>query len=194
MSRSTVGAKASTSPGRSATKSSLNSPPPRSAPFEQEPGFYEPAGLWLYGNARLLRGNLAHADVALGLSNPSPDTLMRIERNVEELVLNSRILVTGVHNAAHMRAAIVPLRWGAPRIVVLSGGFKYHLGANLGQEPFPAARLWRYRWDPLTDLAVSRRAPEKLPTFALHNTTVDRLIFKLVNRELRGCLFGNPEF
>ena len=194
MSRSTVGAKASTSCGRSAAHSSLNSPPPRTAPFDQEPAFYEPSGLWLFGNVRALRGILVHVDGALGAADHSHETLTQIERTVEESVLNSGILVTGIHNAAHMRAAVIPLRWGAPRIVVLSGGFKYHLGANLDQEPFPAARLWRHRWDPLTDLAVSRRAPDKSPTFARHNPTIDRLIVKLVNRELRGCLFGNPEF
>jgi DNA processing protein len=97
--------------------------------------------------------------------------------------------VTGIHSAAHMRAAIVPLRWGAPRILVLSGGFHYHLGENLDQEPFRSARLWRYAWDPLTDLAISRRAPDKLPTYAHFNPTVDRLIENIVLRQCHGPLF-----
>lgn len=37
------------------------SPPRRFAPFKEEPGYYyEPTKLWLYGNAFLLDGNLAH--------------------------------------------------------------------------------------------------------------------------------------
>jgi hypothetical protein len=80
----------------------------------------------------------------------------------------------------------VPLRWGAPRIVVVSGGFKYHLGPDLKDEPFRAARLWRYEFDRRTDLIVSRRAPDKLPTYASHNPTVDRLIARLALRQWPG--------
>ncbi|MCW5939872.1 MAG: hypothetical protein KF884_10870 [Fimbriimonadaceae bacterium] len=195
MSRTAVGAGASTLPGRSATKSSLSiEVPSRSTPFDQEPGFYEPAGLWLYGNVRLLSVNLAMISQACGPPDHAPDELDEIERMAEQSILEGKVLVTGIHSPAHMRAAIVPLRWGAPRILVVAGGFKYHLGADLKQEPFRAARLWRYQWDERTDLVVSRRAPEKLPTFARHNPTVDRLVSKIVNQELGGCLFGNPEF
>jgi len=194
MSRNVGGAGASKPHGRVATESTLTTAPPRSTPFDQEPGFYEPAGLWLYGNVRLLRASLACVDRSFGQPVHTPDQLDRISKEAMSLVLDSRVLVAGVHNTAHQRAAVVPLRWGAPRILVFSGGFHVHLGSDLKNEPFRAARLWRYRWDPLTDLAISRRAPDKLPTFALHNPTVDRLIVKLVGRELRGCLFGNPEF
>lgn len=195
MSRTAVGAGASTLPGRSATKSSLSIEVlTRSAPFDQEPGFYEPAGLWLYGNVRLLSVNMAMISQACGPPDHAPDELVEIERMAEQSILEGKVLVTGIHSPAHMRAAVVPLRWGAPRILVVSGGFKYHLGADLKQEPFRAARLWRYQWDERTDLVVSRRAPEKLPTFARHNPTVDRLVSKIVNHELGGCLFGNPEF
>lgn len=191
MSRTVVGAGAPALQGRSATTSPL---PHRSAPFDQEPGFYEPAGLWLYGNVRLLNGNLCAVDAALGPPLHLPKELDDIEQTVERLVLEGKVLVTGIHSPAHMRAAIVPLRWGAPRILVLSGGFQHHLGQNLTDEPFRAARLWRYQWDSKTDLVISRRAPDKLPTFAQHNPTVDRLIGKVANKELKGCLFGNSEF
>jgi len=142
----------------------------------------------------LLSVNLAIISQACGPPDHVPDELDEIERIAEQSILQGKVLVTGIHSPAHMRAAIVPLRWGAPRILVLSGGFKYHLGADLKQEPFRAARLWRYQWDERTDLVVSRRAPDKLPTFARHNPTVDRLMSKIVNQELGGCLFGNPEF
>lgn len=166
-----------------------NSPPRRSAPFDQEPGFYEPAGLWLYGNARLLQGNIAHVALALGTPCHTPSQLDEIEQITEKLVLGGATLVTGIHNPAHQRSAIVPLRWGAPRILVVSGGFHHHLGAELKEEPFRAARLWRYQFDEKTDLVISRRAPEKRPTFANFNPTVDRLITLLVSGEVHGLLF-----
>lgn len=160
--------------------------PTRSAPFTDEPGFYEPAGLWLYGNVRLLHNPLA--TVSEALKNPYPGTseLMHIESEAERLVLDRFTLVCGVHNLAQQRASTVPLRWGSPRIVVFSGGFHHHLGPDLDQEPFRVARLWRFSWDPLTDLAVSRRAPDKLPTFAHVNPTVDRLILELAQGKLKG--------
>lgn len=164
-------------------------PPRRSAPFDQEPGFYEPAGLWLYGNVRLLEGKLAHVEEALGEPDHLPSELDAIERKAEELVLNGCVLVTGIHNPAHQRAAIVPLRWGAPRILVLSGGFKHHLGPGLKDEPFRAARLWRYQFDERTDLVISRRWPDRKPTFALSNPTVDRLVQRIACRQIDTLLF-----
>lgn len=169
-------------------------PPRRSAPFQIEPGFYEPAGLWLYGNARLLNANLVRVEATYGRPYQTPSELDEIERTAETLVLGGGVIVAGIHNPAHQRAAIVPLRWGSPRVLVFSGGFYHHLGVQLKDEPFRAARLWRYQFDAQTDLVISRRAPDRLPTFAHYNPTVDRLIEKVVNRELSGCLFGNPEF
>ncbi len=130
-----------------------SAPPRRSAPFEQEPGYYEPAGLWFYGNVRLLQSSLFYVPASLGPPTHLPRILDEIERDAEHHVLNSRTLVCGIHQAAHMRAAIVPLRWRSPRIVVLSRGFHFHLGKELTNEPFLSATLWRDRWDPKTDLA-----------------------------------------
>ncbi len=148
-------------------------------PYEVEPGYYEPGKLWLYGNVRLLHAKLAHVPNACGRPGHSRVELEEVEKDAERLILEGKVLVTGVHNPAHQRAAIVPIRWGSPRIVVFSGGFQYHLGKELNQEPFRAARLWRFQWDAKTDLAVSLRAPEKLPTYAHHNPTVDRLVAML---------------
>lgn len=161
-------------------------PPHRTAPYDVEPGYFEPGGLWLYGNFRLLDGRLACVSAASGPNRHRPGELDAIEHEAEELVLSSRILVCGIHNDAHQRAAAVPLRWGAPRIVVVSGGFYYHLGIDLKDELFRAARLWRYQFDPKTDMVVSRRAPNKLPTYASHNPTVDRMICLIAGREWPG--------
>ena len=100
--------------------------------------------------------------------------------------MDGKVLVCGIHSPAHQRVAVVPLRWGSPRIVVLSGGFFHHLGADLREEPFRSARLWRYAWDPSTDLAVSRRPPESLPTYARHNPAVDRLVEAIALRNWPG--------
>lgn len=151
-------------------------PPRRSAPYDAEPGYYEPGALWLYGNVRTLWGRLACAASALGPPHHLPDELDEVERQAREHVFRGRTLVCGVHSPAHRRAAAVPLRWGSPRVVVVSGGFFHHLGPSLDEEPFPEGRLWRAGFDPATDLAVSRRAPGKKPTFALHNPAVDRAV------------------
>lgn len=169
-------------------------PPKRSAPFDVEPAFYEPSKLWLYGNVSLLKANLACVDRTFGHPVHTPDELDRISKEAMSLVLDSRVLVAGIHNLAHQRAAVVPLRWGAPRILVFSGGFYVHLGSDLKSEPFRAARLWRHNFDPQVDLVISRRVPDRLPTFSRHNPTVDRLIQKIVKRDFLGCLFGHPEF
>jgi hypothetical protein len=161
-------------------------PPRRTAPFDDEPGYHEPCGLWFYGNVRLLHGHLAYVEAACGPPRHSPAALDAIEAETERLVLDGKVLVCGIHSPAHQRAATVPLRWGSPRIVVFSGGFLRHLGEDLRQEPFRVARLWRYEWDAKTDLAVSRRAPEKLPTFGSHNPTVDRLIALLARNQKPG--------
>lgn len=145
-----------------------------------EPWFSESAKLWFYGNIRLLGASLVSIPRAHGSPVHSPSELDQVERESEEAVLGGKILVSGVHSPAHQRSAIVPLRWGSPRILVLSGGFLYHLGLELKNEPFKAARLWRYQFDAKTDLVVSRRHPEALPTFARYNPTVDRLIQKIV--------------
>jgi hypothetical protein len=158
-------------------------PQRRDVPFDVEPGYYQPAALWLYGNVRLLDSQLDYVAGAFGPDDQAPDELNEIEAEAERLVLGGKTLVCGIHNSAHQRAAVVPLRWGAPRVVVMSGGFYYHLGLQLEQEPFRAARLWRYAWDPKVDLAISRRAPDKLPTFARHNATIDRLIAIVAERE-----------
>jgi DNA processing protein len=172
-----------------ATSPSLKAPPPRCAPFYQEPGFYEDGGVWLYGNAKALKADLAYIPGIFGESCQTPAQLDAISAEAMRIVMDSQVLVCGVHNIANQRAAVVPLRWGAPRILVLSGGFKYHLGENFDQEPFRAAKLWRNGWDPLTDLAISRRAPDKLPTYASHNPTIDRMIKLIVNRQWPGLLF-----
>lgn len=161
-------------------------PPRRSAPYEEEPGYFEPGGLWMYGNSRLLDGRLVYIAGACGPNHHPPSELDAMERQAEEVVLAGQCLVCGVHNAAHQRAAVVPLRWGAPRIVVVSGGFRFHLGPDLKQEPFRAARLWRYEFDARTDLIISRRAPDKKPTYASHNPTVDRLIQLIAQHEWPG--------
>ncbi|MCW5943048.1 MAG: hypothetical protein KIS66_12510 [Fimbriimonadaceae bacterium] len=149
-----------------------------------QPFLHEVSGLWLYGNVRLLSSGLGTSPSARGPSSWDRANLARVQMEAEILVLSGGILVCGCHNDAHRLSAVVPLRYGAPRVLVLSGGFRYHLGPELDREPFAIAALWRYRFDPTTDLAVSRRAPDKPPTFARHNPTVDRLIVRIASGSL----------
>lgn len=164
----------------------IDTPARRCTRYQDEPSYYEAGGLWLYGNVRLLHGKLSCVEGSLGPGPWDRAALDEIEQEAERRILSAEILVCGVHNEAHQRAAVVPLRWGAPRVIVFSGGIRVHLGSDLKNEPFRAARLWRYQWDPNTDLAVSRRAPTKLPTFSRYNATVDRLIRALSEGTWRG--------
>lgn len=149
-------------------------------PILGKPRYCEERKLWLYGNERLLYGKKTLVKLPEA-EYWSEGVLADIEREAEDLVLSGHTIVTGIHNEAHRRVAVVPLRWGTPRIVVFSGGFTYHLGKDLNTEPFRAARWWRYEWDPTTDLAVSKRAPSKLPAYAKQNRTVDRLVEAMAN-------------
>jgi DNA processing protein len=140
----------------------------------------------MYGNVRLLWRELVSIEQVAGPPDHAPDELDEIEHITEKHVLEGKVLICGIHNEAHRRAALVPLRWGAPRIIVLSGGFRFHLGEDLEEEPFRAARLWRYQWDKDSDLAISRRAPSKLPTYARHNPTVDRMVSRIAANDWLG--------
>lgn len=171
------------------TSPSLTTSPRRTAPFDQEPGFYEPARLWFYGNTRLLGSDLTFVEAALGQPCHTDSQLAVVEKETERLVLAGRTLVTGIHNNAHQRAAVVPLRWGAPRILVLHGGFYSHLGPELREEPFKAARLWRYEFDAQTDLLISPHHPNAVPSRRKHIASLDRLIRDIVSKRVPGLLF-----
>jgi hypothetical protein len=172
------------------TPKAATEPRGRSLPHSMEPGFYEPGKVWMYGNVKLCFSRLAFVEAALGSPPFNNSLLLDIEREAERLVLQGCCLVSGIHNVAHQRAALVPLKWGAPRILVFSGGIRHHLGIDLTEEPFRTARLWRYEWDPNTDLAISRRKPESLPTYSHHNPTIDRMVREMAEGTLEG--FNSP--
>ena len=116
-----------------------------------------PGVLFLYGNNRLLE---ARTFCVMGSRKAPPGALDLIERTVEEGVLDGRVLVSGHDTPEYQRAAVVPLRWGAPRVLVLDQGFFQVFGPDLNEEPFRVARLWRYKFDAKTDLAVTWVSPE----------------------------------
>lgn len=137
-----------------------------------------PGVLFAYGNFGLLD---ARTFAVLSSRNSPPAALDAIERYAEEGVLAGETLVAGHDTPEYQRAAVVPLRWGAPRIVVLDRGLFQALGEDLTEEPFRAARLWRFQFDPHTDLALS----PVLPTGTYHpngNKVRDRLIASLSAR------------
>ncbi len=142
--------------------------------FDADP----PGVLFAYGNL----GLLARASFAVLASRGSlPRHLDLIERLTEEGVLAGEVVVAGHDRPEYQRAAIVPLRWGAPRILCLDQGLFRVLGEDLRNEAFRAARLWRYEFDPRTDLVVSPFRPES--GFAgINNKVRDRLVASFARR------------
>jgi predicted Rossmann fold nucleotide-binding protein DprA/Smf involved in DNA uptake len=140
-----------------------------------------PGVLFLYGNEKLLE---AKTFCILSSRHSSPADLDLVERLCEEAVLNSEVLTTGHDRNTYQRSAVVPLRWGSPRILCLDRGFFQVLGQDLRQEAFRAARLWRYEFDPTTDLAVSPFRPFA-GYIGINNQVRDRLV---------GCLSRRLDF
>lgn len=148
--------------------------PERLEAFSSDP----PSSLFLYGNAKLLRNKTF---CVLSSRHTSPAGLNQIEQLAEAGVLAGETLVGGHDRPEYQRASVVPLRWGAPRILCLDRGLFQALGESLSDEPFRAARLWRYKFDPTTDLAISPCQPE-MGFKGLNNQVRDRLIAGLSDR------------
>lgn len=134
-----------------------------------------PGVLFLYGNTKLLE---AKTFCVLSSRNSFPADLNLIETLTEEAVLEGGILVAGHDTPEYQRSAVVPLRWGSPRILCLDRGLFKVLGDNLRDEAFRAARLWRYQFDPQTDLVVSPFRPES-DFIGVNNKVRDRLVGSL---------------
>ena len=141
--------------------------------FDPDP----PGVVFLYGNQRLLA---ASTFCVLSSRNARLGQLDLIERLTEEAVLNGQVLVTGHDRPEYQRSAVVPLRWGAPRILCLDRGLFRVLGDDLKSEAFRAARLWRYEFDPLTDLVVSPFRPEA-DFIGVNNQVRDRMVASLAD-------------
>jgi DNA processing protein len=140
-----------------------------------------PGVLFLYGNTRLLESKTF---CVCSSRDPRQADLLSIERFTEDGILNGEVLVSGQNNGMYQRSAIVPLRWGAPRILCLDQGLFHAMGHDLKKEGFSAARLWRYEFDPETDLVVSPFRPED-PFIGKNNQIRDTLI---------GCLSRRLDF
>jgi predicted Rossmann fold nucleotide-binding protein DprA/Smf involved in DNA uptake len=148
--------------------------PERLEAFDSDP----PPALFLYGNAKLLRNKTF---CVLSSRRTSIAGLNQIEKLAEEGVLQGETLLSGHDRPEYQRASVVPLRWGAPRVLCLDRGLFQALGENLSEEPFRAARLWRYKFDPTTDLAISPCRPET-GFVGLNNQVRDKLIAALSDR------------
>jgi len=137
-----------------------------------------PGVLFLYGNTRLLE---AQTFAVMSSRASLPADLELIEKLTEEGVLNGEVLVVGHDRPEYQRAAVVPLRWGSPRVLCLDRGMFQVLGENLRDEAFRAARLWRYEFDPSTDLVVSPFRPDA-SFVGVNNQVRDRLVACLSKR------------
>lgn len=148
--------------------------PSRIEDFDPNP----PGVLFLYGNTKLLQ---APTFAVLGSRKAPRAALDQLEALTEEAVLAGEILVAGHDTPEYQRAAVVPLRWGAPRILCLDRGLFQVLGPDLKDEAFRAARLWRYEFDPSTDLVVSCFLPSS-SFIGTNNKVRDRLVASLAQR------------
>ncbi len=117
-----------------------------------------PGAFYVYGNHKLLESK---TKCILSSRKTSEKGLQLIDKLAEESVLQGEVLVSGHDTLEYQKAAVVPLRWGAPRVLVLDCGFFKALGEDLSSEPFRTARLWRYQFDSKTDCAVSTIDPDK---------------------------------
>jgi predicted Rossmann fold nucleotide-binding protein DprA/Smf involved in DNA uptake len=115
-----------------------------------------PALLFTYGNQQLLSQSTF---CALTSRKPTKLGLANIEVVVERMVFEHKVLVSGHNTDGYKRASVTGLRWGAPRILALDCGLFAGLGDNLTNEPFRVARLYRYQFDPKTDLVISPFRP-----------------------------------
>ena len=148
--------------------------PERLEEFDADP----PPALFLHGNVKLLRNKTF---CVMSSRRTSVAGLSQIEKLAEEGVLAGETLISGHDRPEYQRAAVVPLRWGAPRVICLDRGLFQALGENLSEEPFRAARLWRYKFDPSTDLAISPCRPET-GFVGVNNQVRDRLVASLSER------------
>jgi predicted Rossmann fold nucleotide-binding protein DprA/Smf involved in DNA uptake len=137
-----------------------------------------PGVLFLYGNTKLLE---TRTFCVLSSRNSLPADLDQIEALTEQGVLDSEILVSSHDKPEYQRSAVVPLRWGSPRILCLDRGLFQVLGEDLRNEAFRAARLWRYEFDPHTDLVVSPFRPDDA-YIGTNNKRRDRLVACLSRR------------
>ena len=137
-----------------------------------------PGALFLYGNAKLLE---TRTFSVLSSRDARPGDLESMEKLAEAGVLDGETLVAGHDRPEYQRTAVVPLRWGAPRILGLDRGLFKVLGPDLKEEAFRAARLWRYQFDPATDLAISQFRPES-DFIGVNNRARDTLVACLSRR------------
>ncbi|MBX3120327.1 MAG: DNA-processing protein DprA [Fimbriimonadaceae bacterium] len=137
-----------------------------------------PPALFLYGNQKLLE---TKTFCILSSRSTPPKGLEMIEKLAEQGVLKGEVLVSGHDRPEYQRSAVVPLRWGSPRILCLDRGMFAALGDDLSVEPFRTARLWRFQFDKSTDLVVSPFRPNA--GFAgVNNQVRDRLVAALSDR------------
>ncbi len=105
--------------------------------------------MWAYGNVRALLMRLSYVCIQPG------DSHYQIEKRATEKVFRGKVLVCSYQYSENECAAVIPLRFGSPRILVVTGWIKRNLGPNLDRDPSPLARLWRYKFDPRVDLVLS---------------------------------------
>lgn len=132
-----------------------------------------PSRIRCYGNLDLLRRDLAVVPGSFGPNVGDRLDWRRAHDAATEIAKGGRVLVTPVGTAVTRHVALVPLRWGNPRVLVLSCGIRTALGPRLRREPFFEAEAYRSRFDPRTDLVVSMSSDDA--GRLRHSVEVERL-------------------
>lgn len=141
-------------------------------PMLEEMDSAPPGFLFAYGNLPLLT---KPRFCVLASRQASTRALELIERTTEENILKGKVLVSGVDRLEYQRSSVVPLRWGTPRILCLDRGLYETFGKDLSSEPFATARLWRFKFDPTVDLALTPFRPDA-HCVGVNNQVRDRMI------------------
>lgn len=150
-----------------------------------------PGCLFAYGNLKLLH---QPTFCVLSSKNASDEILEEIERVTEQGVLAGEVLVSSHDRPEYQRSAVVPLRFGTPRILVFNRSLQDALGNDLRDEPFKAARLWRFEFDPTQDLAITACPP--MVKYQNHRSPERDMLVGALSRRLDFCYVtpgGNME-
>lgn len=74
---------------------------------------------------------------------------------IEKEALSGKCIVVDLHTPEGQKAGLVPLRWGAPRVLLVRPDSEYAKAIERGEEPIESHRLWRYRFDPMCDAVLA---------------------------------------
>jgi|CXWL01.1.fsa_nt_gi hypothetical protein len=143
-----------------------------------------PMRLSYCGNFRLLESSRAAIPLASSRNSASATNTDVVKMLADQLVFVPMVIVCGIHTLAQVESALVALRWGCPRIMLLPGHLHLHLGSHLDEEPEQSFLQWRSHWDGSTDLALSLQTEDSAPDGSTSNWMLDRTIREIATHQI----------